>query len=105
MMALTKSVTCFLGHPVVVIYIKVLELALPSWNSGLTKKQMAEIEWVQRVPILIILRNSKTRKCEFSYNMGLVNLDLEPLYISQEKLCRAIAKKKTLKTKHSDIFT
>ena len=90
------------------IYVKeiraVLELAVPAWNSGLTKKQIDEIERVQRVAIHIILSDSKTGKCEFSYNMGLVILDLEPLHIRREKLCRAFAKK-TLKTKHSDIFT
>ena len=81
----------------------VLELAVPAWNSGLTQKQIAEIERVQRVAIYIILSNSKTGKSEFSYDMGLVILDLEPLYIRREKLCRAFAKK-TLKSKHSDIF-
>ena len=64
------------------IYVKeiraVLELAVPAWNSGLTKKQIDEIERVQRVAIHIILSDSKTGKCEFSYNMGLVILDLEP---------------------------
>ena len=35
--------------------------------------------------------------------MGLVILDLEPLDVRREKLCRTFAKK-TLKSKHSDIF-
>ena len=37
----------------------VLELAVPAWNSGLTQKQISEIERVQRVAIQIILSNSK----------------------------------------------
>ena len=81
----------------------VLELAVPAWNGGLTLKQIAEIERVQRVAIQIILSNAKTGKSEFSYDMGLVILDLEPLDVRREKLCRTFAKK-TLKSKHSDIF-
>ena len=67
------------------------------------KKQISEIERVQRVAIQIILSNSKTGKSEFSYNMGLVILDLEPLDIRRENLCRTFARK-TLRSKHSDIF-
>ena len=81
----------------------VLELAVPAWNSGLTQKQISEIERVQRVAIQIILSNSKTGKSEFSYSMGLVILDLEPLDIRRENLCRTFARR-TLRSKHSDIF-
>ena len=81
----------------------VLELAVPAWNSGLTQKQIVEIERVQRVAVQIILSNSKTGKSAFSYDMGLVVLDLEPLESRREKLCRTFAKK-TLVSKHSDLF-
>ena len=81
----------------------VLEQAVPAWNSGLTQKQIVEIEKVQRVAVQIILSNSKTGKSAFSYEMGLVVLDLEPLEVRREKLCRNFAKK-PLNSKHSDLF-
>ena len=89
------------------VYLKeirsLLELAVPAWNSDLTQKQIADIERVQRVAVSIILSDSKTGSSEFSYNMALVILDLEPLEVRREKLCKTFARK-TLKTRHNDIF-
>ena len=88
------------------IYIKeirsVLELAVPAWHSGLTKKQSADIERVQKVAFSIILGDS-TRESQYSYDMALVIFGLEPLYIRRDKLCMKFAKM-TLKSRHSDMF-
>ena len=89
------------------VYLKeirsVIELAVPAWHSGLTQKHAADIERVQRVAVAIILSDCMTGKCDLSYDMGLVILDIEPLDVRREKLCKTFAKK-TLKSKHSDMF-
>ena len=89
------------------VYVKevrsVLELAVPAWHSGLTIKQSKDIERVQRVALYIILSDNITGKCEFDYDMSLVVLGLEPLYIRREKLSLTFAKK-SLKSRHSDMF-
>ena len=79
------------------------ELAVPAWNSGLTLKQAADIERVQRVAVAIILSDWKTGKCGMSYDMALVTLGLDPLTVRRDKLCKTFAKK-TLKSRHSDMF-
>ena len=81
----------------------ILELAVPAWNSGLTKKQANEIERVQCVACNIILSDSNTGRCDFSYEMALVILDLEPLEERRKKLCLTFAKK-TLKSRHAGMF-
>ena len=81
----------------------VLELAVPAWHSGLTVKQSEDIERVQRVAVSIILSDCNTGLCDFSYDMALVTLDLEPLHVRREKLCLTFARK-TLKSRHSDMF-
>ena len=89
------------------VYIKevrsVMELAVPAWHSGLTLKQSADIERVQRVAVHIILSDCNTGKSDFTYGMGLATLNLEPLSVRREKLCHTFANK-TLKSRHSDIF-
>ena len=75
----------------------VLELAVPAWHSHRTQTQSTDIERVQRVAVTIILSDSKSDACNYSYNMALlVILDLEPLEVRREKLCIRFAKK-TLK--------
>ena len=82
----------------------VLELAVPAWHSGLTQKQSATIERVQKVAVSIILSDHKTGRSEYTYDMALVILDLEPLEVRRFKLCQKFAKK-TLKSKqHADLF-
>ena len=44
----------------------VLELAVPAWHSGLTLRQAADIERVQRVAVYIILSDSHTGRSELS---------------------------------------
>ena len=89
------------------VYVKeirsVLELAVPAWHSGLTVRQTADIERVQRVAFYIILSDFRTGKSEFSYDMALVVLDMEPLAVRRERLCLNFAKN-TLKSRHSDMF-
>jgi hypothetical protein len=89
------------------VYIKevrsVLELAVPAWHSGLTVRQSADIERVQRVAVYIILSDFTSGKSEYNYDMSLVVLDIEPLSIRREKLCLNFAKK-TVKSRHSDMF-
>ena len=80
-----------------------LELAVPAWHSGLTYKQSSDIERVQKVAVKIILRDCTTMKCDFTYEMALVVLNLEPLYIRRERLCLSFAAK-TLKGRHKNIF-
>ena len=90
------------------VYIKeirsVLELAVPAWHSGLTIKQSADIERVQKVAVKIILSDTKTGMCDYSYNMSLVILNLEPLEVRRENLCRTFAKR-TLKSRHAHMFS
>ena len=49
------------------VYVKeirpFLELAVPTWHSGLTQKQSADIECVQRVAVRNILSDGRTGKC------------------------------------------
>jgi hypothetical protein len=74
----------------------ILELAVPAWHSGLTLKQAADIERVQRVAVAIVLSDYKTGRCEMSYSMALETWAFN-------RLCRNFAKK-TLKSRHSDMF-
>ena len=90
------------------VYIKeirsVLELAVPAWHSGLTVKQAADIERVQRVATHIILSDCNTGYSDLNYDMRLVTLALEPLEVRRGQLCHTFARK-TLKSRHSDMFT
>ena len=81
----------------------VLELAVPAWHNSLTQKQSAALERVQKVAVSIILSDPITGKSEYSYEMGLVILDIEPLDERRLILCKRFAKK-TLKSRHGDIF-
>ena len=85
------------------VYVKeirsLLELAVPAWHSGLTQKQSADIERVQKVALKVILSDLATGNSEFTYDMALVVLDLEPLEVRRERLCLNFAKK-TLKSRH-----
>ena len=89
------------------VYIKeirsLLELAVPAWHSGLTQKDSTDIERVQKVALYIILSDCNTGHCEFTYQMALVVLELEPLEVRRERLCLSFAKK-TLRSRHSDMF-
>jgi hypothetical protein len=64
------------------VYLKeiraVLELAVPAWHSGLTQRQSTDIKRAQQVALQIILSDHRTGKSDFTYDMALVTLDLEP---------------------------
>ena len=89
------------------VYLKeirsVVELAVPAWHSGLTIKQSADIERVQRVAVNIILSDCNTGYCDLTYDMALVTLDIERLEFRRDSLCHTFAKK-TLKSRHGDMF-
>ena len=89
------------------VYMKeirsIVELAVPARYSGLTIKQAADIERVQRVALHIILSDCNTGKCDMSYDMALVTLEVEPLEVRRDKLCYKFAIK-TLDSRHSDMF-
>ena len=78
-----------------------MELAVPAWHSGLTKQQAADIERVQKVALYI--SDCSTGQCEYTYDMALVILELEPLETRRDKLCLSFATK-SLKSRHSDMF-
>ena len=59
----------------------ILELAVPVWHSGLTVKQVRDIERVQKTALLIILGES------------YINYDVEPLSMRRETLCLKFAAK------------
>ena len=66
----------------------VLELAVPVWHSGLTKKQSGDIERVQKTAFKIILGEHY-----INYDVACTLLETEPLYIRREKLCLKFSKK------------
>ena len=76
---------------------------MAAWHNGLTQNLSADLEKVQRVAVNIILSDNHTGLCEFSYDMALVVLDLEPLSVRRERLRHTFAKK-TIKSRHSDVF-
>ena len=80
-----------------------LELAV-AWHSGLTCKQSADIERLQKGLVQVILSNCKTGISDFTYDMAMASLDLEPLETRRKRLCLGFAKK-SLKSRHSDIFS
>ena len=82
----------------------VLELAVPAWHSKLTVRQSADIERVQKIALFIILSDHLTGISEYSYDMALALLDLEPLSFRRDKLCLTFAKKAE-HSRHSDMFT
>ena len=51
----------------------------------------------------IILSDHKTGFTQYSYDMALVILDIDPLEVRRFKLCQKSAKQ-TLKSRHADIF-
>ena len=88
------------------VYLKeirsILELAVPAWHSGLTQKQSADIERVQRVALKIIL-SDKFGFSDICYDQALVILELEPLSVRREGLCINFARK-ALRSRHKDMF-
>ena len=59
---------------------------------------------MQKVALNIILSDASTGRSEYSYEMALVILNIEPLEDRRLKLCSTFAKK-TLKSRHKDMFS
>ena len=75
----------------------VVEIAVPSWHSGLTVKQGEDIERVQKVAMSVIL-GQRMPSVEAKALLGI-----ESLHDRREVLCKRFARK-TLQSRHSDIF-
>ena len=76
-----------------------LELAVPVWHSGLTKKLTADIERVQRIAIGVILD-----KTVIHYAQDCAMIGLKPLNIRRVELCERFATKTATKGRHTDMF-
>ena len=89
------------------VYIKeirpLLEMGAPAWHSGLTMKQSAEIERVQKTAVRIILGATTDRRGISSYTNSLTILGIEKLEERRLRLCINFAKK-SLKSRHKDMF-
>ena len=72
------------------VYIKevrsILELAVPVWHSGLTNKQTADIESVQKVALKIILQDEYV-----NYQLACATLSTQTLEERRIKLCKKFA--------------
>ena len=66
----------------------VLELAVPVWHSGLTRKLSGDIERVQKLAFRIILGDDF---CD--YDVACTLLETETLEMRREKLCLKFARK------------
>ena len=81
-------------------YIRVhLELAVPVWHSGITKKLTADIERVQRIAIGVILD-----KTVIHYAQDCAMIGLKPLNIRRVELFERFASKTATKGRHMDMF-
>ena len=73
-------------------YIKeirsVLELAVPVWHSGLTKKLSSDIERVQKIAFRIILGEDYG-----DYDIACTLLETETLEMRRERLCIKFSRK------------
>ena len=77
----------------------VLELAVPVWQSLITKQEKMQIERVQRCAFFIIL--GKDYEC---YRNALEILESETLEERRVKLCRNFARKASLHPKYQNWF-
>ena len=73
----------------------IVEMAVPVWHSGLTKKQSRSIERIQKISFRIIL-DTKYQ----TYNNALVLLESETLEQRRRNLCKKFALK-NLKSEYS----
>ena len=75
-----------------------LELAVPVWHSGLTKKLSADIERVQRIAVNILISNT-------SYKEACSQLGLELLSERRQLLCQRFATNtSSTKSRHNELF-
>ena len=66
----------------------ILELAVPVWHSGLTKKQTYQIERIQKTALAIILGDNY-----INYDVACTLVELEPLWARREKISLKFIKK------------
>ena len=76
-----------------------LELAVPVWHSGLTRKLTANIERVQRIAVHIITGNSI-----YPYNLLCQQLGLKSLQNRRLELCQRFAAKTAKQGRHTELF-
>ena len=69
-----------------------LELGVPLWHSGLTAKQTADIERVQKTVLFVLLENKY-----ISYKAALRKCGLQSLGERRDQLCLNFSKKKIKK--------
>ena len=75
-----------------------LELAVPVWHSGLTHKQTADIERVQRVAVGILTGG-------VPYAQACATLGLKPLHVRRLELCNRFAvSTASEESRHADLF-
>ena len=77
----------------------VLELAVPVWQSSITKQEKRQIERVQRCAFNIILGHEYT-----SYSNALDILNSESLELRRVRLCEKFAKKSSEHQKYQTRF-
>ena len=73
----------------------ILEMAVPVWHSGITKKQADDIESIQKTAMKIILQENY-----LGYDMACKIFSTQTLENHQTKLCYNLANK-NLKSDHS----
>ena len=72
-----------------------LELAVPVWDSGLTRKQSKQIEAVQRQAALIIL------EVKLSYQVSCTLLGIESLYLRRAQMALNWARRTAAAPQHN----
>ena len=73
---------------------------MPVWHSGLTLKQSADIERVQRVAVSILLGRP-----DFNYGPACASLGLKPLHVRRQELCEQFAlKTSSPDCRHNNLF-
>ena len=76
-----------------------MEMACPSWNESLTKKNIDNLEKLQKTALKIILGQSY-----ISYDKALEKFDLQKLTDRRLFLCESFAKKSVKSDKFSSWF-
>ena len=76
-----------------------LELAVPVWHSGLTVRQSAAIERVQRIAVAAI-----TSQWQEDYDSCLSRLGLSRLSDRRLNLCRRFCQRTVTASRHKDLF-
>ena len=74
---------------VYIAYVRsLLEQSCTVWHSSLTLQNSNDLEWVQKVALMLILNDQFK-----NYEQALIDLDLETLALRREKLSLIFAQK------------